>query len=131
MKEVYKVLLFSAIGFVYLFIMSKALGKKQIAHLDVIDYILGIAVSSIAAEMAVDTAGKPLYLYIAALSFFFALNLLVIFLERKGRFFKKFLKGTPLMVIYDGQIRYAALKKSRLDIKRPPFPFARQGLFRP
>jgi len=116
MQEVFKILLFSFIAIAYLFVMAKLLGKKQIAQLDVIDYMLGIAVSSIAANMATDMSGTPFWHYLVAMSFFFLLNLLIIFFERKGRFIKKLLKGVPLMVIYEGKINYKALKKSKMDI---------------
>jgi len=96
--------------------MAKLLGKKQIAQLDVIDYMLGIAVSSIAANMATDMSDTPFWHYIIAMTFFFLLNLFIVFLERKGRFIKKFLKGVPLMIIYEGKINYKALKKSKMDI---------------
>jgi len=116
MQAVLKILLFSVIAVTYLFVMAKLLGKKQIAQLDVIDYMLGIAVSSIAAEMATDMSGTPFWHYLVAMTFFFVLNLLIIFFERKGRFIKKFLKGVPLMVIYEGKLNYNALKKSKMDI---------------
>ena len=116
MKDIPEILLFSAIAAAYLFIMSKLLGKKQIAQLDVIDYMLGICVSSIAAEMATDMSGTPFYHYLVAMSFFFAVNLAIVFFERKGRFLKKLLKGKPLMVIYEGRINYKALKASKMDI---------------
>ena len=116
MDGVVKVLVFSAAAAAYLFVMSKFLGKKQIAQLDVIDYILGIAVSSVAAEMAIDSSNRPIWHYLTAMTFFFVINLAIIFLERKGRRLKKFLKGTPLMVIYEGRVNYAALKKSKMDI---------------
>jgi uncharacterized membrane protein YcaP (DUF421 family) len=111
-----KVLVFSAVAAVYLFIMAKFLGKKQIAQLDVIDYMLGIAVSSIAAEMSVDSGSQGIFHYLIPMSFFFVLNLIIIFLERKGKNVKKFIKGVPLMVIYQGKIDYNALKKSKMDI---------------
>jgi len=116
MPDIVKILVFSASAAAYLFVMSKFLGKKQIAQLDVIDYMLGIAVSSIAAEWAIDSGNSPFYHYFAAMSFFFVVNLLIIFFERKGRRIKKFLKGTPLMVIYEGKVNYKALKKSKMDI---------------
>ncbi|MCL2229352.1 MAG: DUF421 domain-containing protein [Firmicutes bacterium] len=116
MPDIVKILVFSASAAAYLFVMAKLLGKKQIAQLDVIDYMLGIAVSSIAAEWAIDSGNSPFYHYLTAMSFFFAVNLLIIFLERKGRRIKKFLKGTPLMVIYEGKVNYKALKKSKMDI---------------
>ncbi|MCL2369914.1 MAG: DUF421 domain-containing protein [Firmicutes bacterium] len=116
MQVVLRILLFSAIAAIYLFVMAKLLGKKQIAQLDVIDYMLGIAVGSIAANMATDMSDTPFWHFLVAMSFFFVLNLFIIFLERKGKFFKKFLKGEPLMIIYEGKINYKSLKKSKLDI---------------
>jgi len=116
MDGVWKILVFSASAGVYLFVMSKFLGKKQIAQLDVIDYMLGVAVSSIAAEWAVDSGNAPFWHYLLAMTFFFVLNLTIIFFERKGRWTKKFLKGVPLMVIYDGKVNYKALRKSKMDV---------------
>jgi len=116
MTGIVKILVFSASAGIYLFVMSKLLGKKQIAQLDVIDYMLGIAVSSIAAEWAIDSGNAPFYHYFTAMTFFFLLNLAIIFFERKGKWIKKFLKGVPLMVIYEGKVNYKALKKSKMDV---------------
>ncbi|MCL2570208.1 MAG: DUF421 domain-containing protein [Firmicutes bacterium] len=116
MTGIIRILVFSLSAAIYLFIMSKTLGKKQMGQLDVIDYMLGIAVSSIAAEWAIDSGNAPFYHYLAAMTFFFLVNLLIIFLERKGRRIKKLIKGVPLMVIYEGKINYKSLKKSKMDI---------------
>ena len=116
MLGIVKILIFSASAAAYLFVMAKLLGKKQLAQLDVIDYMLGIAVSSIAAEWAINSANAPFYHYLTAMTFFFVVNLLIIFLERKDKRIKKFLKGVPLMVIYEGKVNYSALKKSKMDI---------------
>ena len=116
MTGVLKILVFSASAATYLFVMAKLLGKKQLAQLDVIDYMLGIAVSSIAAELAIDSGNAPFYHYLTAMTFFFVVNLAIIYFERKGRRIKKFLKGVPLMVIYEGKVCYKALKKSKMDI---------------
>ena len=52
--DVLKILIFSTASVVYLFFISKLLGKKQIAQLSFIDYVLGISIGSISAEMATD-----------------------------------------------------------------------------
>jgi len=116
MDGLVKILIFSASAGIYLFVIAKLLGKKQLAQLDVIDYMLGIAVSSIAAEWSINSANAPFYHYLTAMTFFFVINLLIIFFERKGKRIKKFLKGEPLMVIYEGKVNYKALKKSKMDI---------------
>ncbi len=43
MSDVIKVLLNSIFSFVYLFIIAKLLGKKQVAQITVVDYVVGIS----------------------------------------------------------------------------------------
>ena len=64
MPEILKLLIFSLIAVVYLFIISKIMGKKQIAQLEFIDYVMGISIGSISAEMAVDVGETPFYYYL-------------------------------------------------------------------
>ena len=75
-QSIYWVLIDSAVAFVYLFIISKLLGKKQIAQLEFIDYTVGISLGSIAAEMATNTE-TPFYYFLIAMTIFFVLALLV------------------------------------------------------
>ena len=49
-RPIYWVLIDSAVAFLYLFVISKLLGKKQIAQLEFIDYTVGISLGSIAAR---------------------------------------------------------------------------------
>lgn len=114
MNEIVKILLFSALSYVTLFIISKLLGKKQLAELDFIDYVTGISIGSIAAEMATET-DTPFYYYIIAMAIFFVLDLAVTLVGRKANFFKKFLRGVPLVLISQGEIDFATLKKSKID----------------
>lgn len=116
MSKVLLLLIFSAVAVVYLFFISKLLGKKQIAQLEFIDYVIGISIGSIAAEMATDTSDTPFYHYLIAMTIFFLFDILVTFLGRKGRRLKNFLKGKPITVVYDGKIEFEQLKKSKLDV---------------
>lgn len=92
------------------------MGKKQIAQLEFIDYVMGISIGSISAEMATDVSDTPFYYYIIGMTVFFLFDLLVSYLGRKGPVLKHFFKGRPQTIIYKGQIEYGALKKSKLDI---------------
>lgn len=116
MSEISKLLLSAIISVFYLFIISKMLGKKQIAQLEFVDYVLGISIGSIAAEMAFDTGDRPFYYYLLAMTIFFLFDLMVSYLGRKGAILKHFFKGRPEVIIYDGKINYKALKKSKLDV---------------
>ncbi len=115
MIDFYRVLIQSASSFVVLVIISKFLGKKQVAQLELIDYVVGISIGSIAAQMAVDPE-IPYYHFIAAMAVYGVLSLALTFVGRKSPFLKRTLKGGPLIIINKGEIDYKTLKKSKLDI---------------
>lgn len=114
-KSIYWVLINSTVAFVYLFIISKLLGKKQIAQLEFIDYTVGISLGSIAAEMATNSE-VPFYYFLIAMTIFLLLALFVAIIGRKCTFLKRVLKGKPVTLIYDGKINYEQLKKSKIDV---------------
>lgn len=105
----------SVVAFVYLFIVSKLMGKKQIAQLTFVDYAIGISIGSIAAEFATDVK-NPWYYYIIAIGIFFLLSLAISYLIRKAQILKTLLQGKPSVLIKDGKIDYKELKKSKLDL---------------
>ncbi len=113
--DVVKVLIFSIVAYLTLFIIAKLLGKKQIAQLSFIDYVVGITIGSIAAEMATDTV-NPFYHYIIAMTIFLVFDFAVTLISRKGALLKKLLCGRPLMIIENGKINYKELKKSKLTV---------------
>lgn len=115
MENVIKVLILAPVSFIYLFIIGKILGKKQVGELDFIDYVVGISIGSIAAEMATETQ-DPWYLFLISMSIFAGLDLIIALLGRKGNFLKKLFKGSPMIIVKNGEIDYYQLKKSKLDL---------------
>jgi uncharacterized membrane protein YcaP (DUF421 family) len=115
MHELIRVLIAAVSAFVILFVLSKLMGKKQIAQLNFVDYVIGISLGSIAAEMAFDIE-TPLYYFILAMVLFFALDIAISFISRKGSWLKRVLKGKPEVIIYQNKPDYKTLKKSGLDI---------------
>ncbi len=105
----------SLFAFITLFIISKLLGKKQVAQLEFTDYVIGISIGSIAAEMATETQ-IPYYHFIIGMIVFAVLDVIITLVSRKAMFLKSFLKGKPIIIIEKGQINYKNLKKSKLDI---------------
>ncbi len=104
----------SAFSFVAIFIIANMLGKKQVAQLTVVDYVVGISIGNIAGQWATDFK-NPWYYYLVAMGIFFLLTIFIDLLERKIPF-KKLLKGKQLELLTDGKINYKNLKKSKLDI---------------
>ena len=112
MNELIKILLFSALSYVTLFVISKLLGKKQLAELDFIDYVTGISIGSIAAEMSTET-DTPFYYYLIAMGIFFLLDLAVTLLGRTTNGFKRFLRGVPLILISQGEVVLKLSKRAK------------------
>ena len=129
MAEWVKLIIFSFVAVVYLFFVSKILGKKQIAQLEFIDYVMGISIGSIAAEMATDTGETPFYFYLIAMTVFFLVDLAITFVGRKAPTLKHFFKGRPITVIYDGKFDYENLKSSKLDVNDVLALCREQGYF--
>ncbi|HPG91843.1 MAG TPA: DUF421 domain-containing protein [Clostridia bacterium] len=115
MSDIIKVLIFSVAAYVYLFVIAKLLGKKQIAQLTFLDYVVGISIGSIAAEMATET-DQPFYHFLIAMAVFFLFDFIVSFISRKSLVLKKWINGKPLVIINDGKIDYQTLKQSKLTV---------------
>lgn len=88
--KIINLIVFSLISVMYLFLISKLLGKKQIAQLEFIDYVIGIFIGSIASEISTDIGDKPFYYYLIAMTIFFLFDVLVTFFGRKGARIKTF-----------------------------------------
>lgn len=115
MPDYVEVIINSVVSFVIMFIIAKVLGKKQIAELSFIDYVLGISIGSIVAEWTTDVE-TPWYLYLIALVIYFVFSLSITLLERTTLFCKAFFRGRPLIIIEQGRINFKNLKKSKLDV---------------
>ncbi|NCA68337.1 MAG: DUF421 domain-containing protein [Clostridia bacterium] len=113
--EIGKVIFNSVISFFFLFIIAKIMGKKQIAQLDFIDYIIGISLGSIAAQMSFDTE-IPFYYFLIAMAVFALLEIGVSLIGRKSMFLKNVIIGKPVILVEDGKLLYKNIKKTKLTI---------------
>ena len=115
MNEFLEIVLRGVIAVVYLFLITKALGAKQISQLNFYDYIVGITIGSIAATLCVDPKLNILY-SLVAMSIFAGSDLIMSLLSRKTIWGRRILNGRPLVLVDNGKILYDGLKKSQLNI---------------
>ncbi len=104
----------SVASYLALFAMAKLMGHKQISQLDSFDYITGITIGSIAAEMATELEApwKPL---VAMVIYTFA-TLLMGFLSRKLPRTRKYLNGTAVILMDKGKLLRENFQKAKLDL---------------
>ena len=125
--DIIKVALTSLLSVAALFIITKIMGHKQVAQLDFFDYISGITIGSIAAELATELEApeKPL----VALCVYGLTSILLTLLARKLPRTRKYINGTPTILMNGGVIYRNNLKKAKLDLSEFMLMCREQGYF--
>ena len=88
---------------VVLFILSKVMGRKQVSQLNVFDYIIGISIGSIAAEMTLNN-DINFYEGVFAISIYAIFSYLITLLTNKSILSRRLLIGSPTVIIEDGNL---------------------------
>lgn len=125
--EFAKIVLSSLLSYAALFICAKVIGRKQISQLNFLDYITGITIGSIAAELATDLENtwKPL----AAMGVYALLTWLLSLIGKRAARSRKFLDGTPTIIMQNGKLYRSNMKKAKLDLSEFMVMCREQGYF--
>lgn len=112
--EFTKVILTALLSAAMLFLIAKILGHKQVAQLDFFDYITGITIGSIAAELATELEEpiKPLL----AMIVYGATAIMLSVLSSKLPRTRKYINGTPTIIMDNGKLYRANMKKAKLEL---------------
>lgn len=125
--ELIQVILTSLLSAVSLFLIAKIMGHKQMAQLDFFDYITGITIGSIAAELATELEApwKPLIAMIA----YGAVALGLTILAHKFPKTRKYVNGTPTIVMDNGKLYRNNMKKAKLELSEFMVLCRQEGYF--
>ena len=110
-----------------LFAIAKLMGHKQMAQLDFFDYITGITVGSIAAELAteLEEPWKPLI----AIVVYGVIEVGLSTVTRKLPRMRKFVNGTPTILMNNGVLYRKNLKKAKLELSEFMMMCRQEGYF--
>lgn len=100
---------------VILFFITKMMGKKQISELNFFDYVVGITIGSIAADISLDIE-KNMIAGIAALFIYGFISYIISFVSIKSILARRFFIGVPTVLVEKGKIIESGLKKSKIDV---------------
>ncbi len=112
--QVLQVILTAALSAAALFLIAKIMGHKEVAQLDFFDYITGITIGSIAAELAteLEEPWKPLI----AMAVYGAVAVCIDAVTKKLPRTRKYINGTPTILMDHGKLYRDNLKKAKLDL---------------
>lgn len=125
--DILKVILTALLSAVVLFITAKIMGHKQVAQLDFFDYITGITIGSIAAELAteLEEPWKPLI----AIAVYGLVSTALSIIANKAPRLRKYINGTPTILMNNGKLYRNNMKKAKLDLSEFMMMCREQGYF--
>ena len=125
--EILGVVLTALLSVVALFVITKIMGHKQVAQLDFFDYVSGITIGSIGAELATELE-KPFKPLIALVIYGIA-SVVLNFLTHKLPRSRKYINGTPTILMDNGRLYRKNLKKAKLDLSEFMLLCREEGYF--
>lgn len=125
--DIIKVILTSLLSVAALFVIEKFMGHKQLSQLDFFDYISGITIGSIAAELATELESpfKPL----VALAVYGIVSVGLSFITHKFPKTRKYINGSPTILMNDGKLYPKNIKKAKLDLSEFMVMCRQEGYF--
>ncbi|WP_295743773.1 DUF421 domain-containing protein [uncultured Oscillibacter sp.] len=102
------------LSIVVMFLLTKLMGTKQVSQMTMFDYVTGITVGSIAAELAteLEEPAKPL----TAMVVYGLVAVLISIITCKSLKLRAWITGKPLVLLENGVIYRENLKKAKLDL---------------
>lgn len=122
-----KILLTALLSVAALFAVTKMMGHKQVAQLDFFDYVSGITIGSIGAELATDLEAP--WKALIALVIYGLVSVVLSFLTHKMPVSRKYINGTPTVLMSGNKLYRKNMKKARLDLSEFMLLCREQGYF--
>ena len=115
MSEILYIVVLSLGSIIAIFLLTKLMGYRQMSQMSMFDYVNGITMGSIAAEMAtsLDTGfEKPL----VAMIVYALVSLLLSKVTSKSIKARRMIEGAPLVLLNNGEIYRHNLRKAKIDV---------------
>ncbi len=115
MEEIFKIIALSISSLFVLFLLTKLMGNKEISQLSMFDYVIGITIGSIAAEMATSLENdftQPL----VAMIVYALITFIISIINSKILKVRRVINGESLVLYNNGKMYRNNFKKAKLDL---------------
>ena len=104
----------SLVSLAAMFLLTKLMGNKQVSQMNLFDYVIGITIGSIAAEMAteLDTPENSLL----AMAVYAVAAVCISLLTNKSLRVRQLMTGKPLILMDGGTLYRKNLKIAKMDL---------------
>lgn len=115
LMDILRIILLSIGSIVTIFLLAKLMGYRQLSQMSMYDYINGITIGSIAAEMATATTENWIEPLIA-MSLYASFTIILSIVSDRSIKLRRIIEGKPYVLYDNGSIYFNLLKKAKLDI---------------
>jgi len=122
------IILKTTIAFVLLLVLARLLGKKQMSQMTFFNYVTGITIGSLAANI-ISFDDSSIWDEIMGLVWWAGLTALLAYITLKSSKLRKIIDGQPSILVKNGKIQEKALKSSRINVEELSMMFREQGVF--
>ncbi|TXL65640.1 DUF421 domain-containing protein [Cerasibacillus terrae] len=113
--DFFEMILRATLSFLVLLLMTRLMGRKQLSQLTFFNYITGIALGSIAGDIASESK-TPFLNGLVSLIWWSLLTILTAYIGMKSRRARTVIDGQPVIVIKKGEILENELKKAQINM---------------
>lgn len=115
MNDILKIIILSSVSELFLFVLTKLMGNKEISQLSMFDYVIGITIGSIAAEMA--TALESDYKQpLVAMAVYAFVSIMISIACMKYQKVRRFIYGNSLILLDNGKLYRKNFKTAKMDL---------------
>ena len=115
MNEITNVVLRTLLILIIIFILFKLMGKKQVSQMSMFDYITGITIGSIVADISLDI-NKNLLSGIICLLIYGIIDITISYLSLKSIKLRSLFEGKATPLIINGKINKNNMAKNKITI---------------
>ncbi|KIL36909.1 membrane protein [Cohnella kolymensis] len=101
--------------YVFVFLVLRLMGKREIGKLSVFDLVISIMIAEIAA-MVIEQPAKPVWMAIAPIALLLLIQIGIAYITLKSHFFRRWFEGTPTVIIRHGHINRKVMGKERYNL---------------
>lgn len=110
--EFFQIIILSFVAMAVLFLLTKLMGFRQISEMSFFDYVIGITIGSIAAEMSTNI-DLEWWKGITAMAVWAVIGVLLSVITQKSIKARHFISGEAIIIMQKGKIIKKNMKKSK------------------
>ncbi|NLW69644.1 MAG: DUF421 domain-containing protein [Eubacteriaceae bacterium] len=99
----------------FLLLLTRLMGKRQISQMTVFDYVNGITIGSIAAEMAVENTEEWVYPFVAMI-IYALVSIAISALTVKSIALRRWITGKSIVLYSEKEIYSKNLERAKIDV---------------